>query len=657
MKDEREKWTRVRIIMIGTVFGLLFLNIVGRAFYLQILQHENLVKKADRQHQHKVDLTTGRGSILDRNGTTLAESIHMDSCYAEPRRIKDVNGTAGLLAPILGIPKHELVARLSLNRSFTWIKRWMAPEAATRIRNMRLPGIGFAPESKRFYPNMEIAAHVVGFTGHDPNGLEGIELKYDSTILGNTGYMIMERDALGRNIAVMNTVIKDSSPGKSVVLTLDKTIQFIAEKELAKAVTESNAKGGMALVMEADTGKVLAMANYPTFNPNAYSRYSLAQLRNHAVVDSFEPGSTFKVFTIASAIDSGSIRPSDLYNCENGTYRIADRIIHDDHPHSRLTVSEIIKYSSNIGSAKIAIKMGEDKLSPYLRNFGFGERTGIDLPGESPGSLKRHWYGVDLATISFGQGVSLSAVQMVSALSAIANGGNLMRPYLVEQILDDSGKVTQKFEPQVVRRVISPETARVMTKMMESVTGKGGTGTNAALDGYRVAGKTGTAQKVDPVTRTYSPTKRIGSFVGFVPADKPKLTIAVIIDEPQGVKYGGVVAAPAFRGIAQNSLAYLKIPPNVPIPATSKTADAKSSPTPTVEVLSYGDGDVEEIPAGDEIMPNFHGMSMRRVLQVMEKRGINIRLIGSGKAAEQSPPYGHKIRGTDAVWVKFTPSA
>ncbi|MBV5341244.1 MAG: transpeptidase family protein [Deltaproteobacteria bacterium] len=657
MKDEREKWARVRIIMIGTIFGLLFLNVAGRAFYLQILQHENLVKKADRQHQHRVDLTTGRGSILDRNGTTLAESIHMDSCYAEPRNIKDVDGTAGVLAPILGIPKHELVAKLSLNRSFTWIQRWLAPEIATRIRNMRLPGIGFAPESKRFYPNMEIAAHVVGFTGYDPNGLEGIELKYDSTILGNSGYMIMERDALGRNIAITNTVIKDSSPGKSVVLTLDKTIQFIAEKELAKAVTESNAKGGMALVMESDTGKVLAMANYPTFNPNAYSRYSLAQLRNHVVVDSFEPGSTFKVFTIASAIDSGSIRPSDLYNCENGTYRVADRIIHDDHPHSRLTVSEIIKYSSNIGAAKIAFKMGEDKLSPYLRNFGFGGRTGIDLPGESPGSLKRHWYGVDLATISFGQGVSLSAVQLVSALSAIANGGNLMRPYLVEQILDESGKVTQKFEPQVVRRVISPETARIITKMMETVTGEGGTGTNAALDGYRVAGKTGTAQKVDPVTHTYSPSKRIGSFVGFVPADKPKLTIAVIIDEPQGVKYGGVVAAPAFRGIAQNTLAYLKIQPNMPTTATSKTAAAKVPPIPAVEALSYEDGDAEEVPAGSEIMPNFRGMSMRRVLQVMEKRGINIRLIGSGQAGEQSPPSGHKIRGTDEVWIKFAPSA
>ncbi len=655
MKDEREKWARVRIIMIGTVFGLLFLNVVGRAFYLQILQHEYLVKKADKQHQHKVDLTPARGSILDCNGTTLAESIHMDSCYAEPRRIKDVDGTAGVLAPILGIPKGELIDRLSVNKSFTWIERWLAPEVALRVKNMKLPGIGFAPESKRFYPNMEIAAHVVGFTGRDPNGLEGIELKYDSTILGNTGYMITERDALGRNIAIKATVIKDSSPGKSVILTLDKTIQFIAEKELAKAVAESNAKGGMALVMESETGKVLAMANYPTFNPNAYSRYSLAQLRNHVVTDSFEPGSTFKVFTIAAALDSGIIKPADVYNCENGVYRVAGRTIHDDHPHSRLTISEIIKYSSNIGAAKIGFKMGEERLSSYLRNFGFGGRTGIDLPGESPGNLKKHMYGIDLATTSFGQGVSLSTIQLVSALSAVANGGNLMRPYLVEQILDDNGKVVQKFEPQLVRRVISQDTAQKVTKMMETVTGDGGTGTKAALDGFRVAGKTGTAQKVDPVTRAYSPSKRIGSFVGFVPSDKPKLTIAVIIDEPQGVKYGGVVAAPAFRGIAQNALAYLKILPNVPTTAAAKPVEAKAVPASNDESLS--DGDSEDIPVGSEVMPNFRGMSMRRVLQVMEKRGINIRLLGSGRAAEQSPPPGHKIRGVGEVWIKFAPSA
>jgi cell division protein FtsI (penicillin-binding protein 3) len=655
MKDEREKWARVRIIFIGSVFALVFLSVLVRAFYLQILQHEELVKKADRQHQHRVELTPARGSILDRNGTPLAESIHMDSCYAEPRRIKDVDGTAAVLSPMLGIPKEELVTKLSVDKSFIWVERWVPPEAAARVKNMKLPGIGFAPESKRFYPNVEIAAHVVGFTGRDPNGLEGIELKYDRTILGNTGYMVTERDALGRNIAIKNTVIKSSSPGKNVILTLDKTIQFIAEKELAKAVIESNAKAGMALVMESDTGKVLAMANYPTFNPNAYSRYTLAQLRNRVVADSFEPGSTFKVFTIAAALEAGTIKPTDVYNCENGVYKIAGRTIHDDHPHSSLTVSEVIKYSSNIGAAKIAFKLGDDRLSSYLHNFGFGGRTGIDLPGESPGNLKHRMYGIDLATISFGQGLSLSTIQLVTAMSAIANGGNLMRPYLVERILDDSGVEIQNIAPQIVRRVISTETARKVAKMMETVTGEGGTGTKAAIDGFRVAGKTGTAQKVDSVTRAYSPTKRIGSFVGFVPAENPKLTIAVIIDEPQGIKYGGVVAAPAFKGIAQNTLAYLKIQPTVPSSKVVPTVKAQIKPS---EIESAADGDeLETSPDEGAVMPNFRGMSMRQVLQVMEKRGINIRLIGSGRANEQSPPPGQSIREADKVWVKFTPSA
>src|SRR6185369_2587578 len=272
MKDEREKWARVRIVIIGTFFGLLFLSVTGRAFYLQILQHEELVKKAEKQHLHRVELTPARGAILDRNGAALAESIFMDSCYAEPRRIKDIDGTAGVIAPILGVPKREIAEKLSTSKSFVWVERWLSPESAARLKNMTLTGIGFAPESKRFYPILEIAAHVIGFTGRDPNGLEGLELKYDSTILGNTGYMITERDALGRNITIKNTVVKNSSPGRNLILTLDKTIQYIAEKELSKVVSESNAKSGMALVMEADTGKVLAMANYPTFNPNAYSQ-------------------------------------------------------------------------------------------------------------------------------------------------------------------------------------------------------------------------------------------------------------------------------------------------------------------------------------------------------------------------------------------------
>ncbi len=655
MMVDREKWARVRIVMIGTLFGLLFLSVTGRAFYLQILQHEELVKKAERQHEHRVELTPARGTIVDRNGAPLAESIYMDSCYGEPRRIKDVEGTAGVLAPILGVPRHEIKAKLSTDKSFVWIERWLPPETATRIKNMKLPGIGFAPETKRFYPNLEIAAHVVGFTGKDPNGLEGIELKYDSTILGNTGYMVTERDALGRNIGIISTVVKNSSPGRNLVLTLDKTIQYITEKELAKSVTENSAKSGMALVMESDTGKVLAMANYPTFNPNAYYRYAQNNMRNRVVADSFEPGSTFKTFVIAAALEENLVKPAEMFNTENGVYNIAGRTIHDDHPHSRLNVSDIIKYSSNIGAAKIGFRLGEDRLSRYLRNFGFGERTGIDLPGESPGNMKKRWYGIDLATISFGQGVSTSAIQLASAISAIANGGILMRPYLVERILDDKGQEVQKFEPQALRRVISAETAQKVGKMMETVTTEGGTGTKAAVEGYRVAGKTGTAQKVDPLTHAYSPSKRTASFIGFIPADKPKLTIVVIVDEPQGIKYGGIVAAPAFRGIAYNSLAYLKIPPRIEAGKTPKPVENKSEPPQRNEELAEDDSLATE--AEGTVMPNFQGMSMRRVLQVMEKRNINIRLLGSGRAVEQNPPPGQKIRGADEVWIKFTPSA
>jgi cell division protein FtsI (penicillin-binding protein 3) len=661
MKDDREKWARVRIIMIGAFFGLLFVIVIGRAFYLQILQHEEMVKRADKQHQRIVPLTPARGAIMDRNGTPLAVSVEMDSCYGEPRHIQDVEGTATVLAPLLGTPRNELVKKLSNGKSFVWLERRLTPEVALRVKNMKLRGIGFVKENKRFYPNVEIASHVIGFTGQDPNGLEGVELKYDSTILGNSGYLITERDNIGRDIEVKNTVIKKSSPGKNVILTLDKNIQYITEKELAKAVTDSGAKSGMAVVMESGSGRILAMANYPTFNPNAYTRCSTVQLRNRVVADSFEPGSTFKVFLIAAALEEGLVKPNDMYNCEGGSYKIANRVIHDDHPHPRLTVSEIIKYSSNIGAAKIGLKLGEERVSRHLRNFGFGVRTGIDLPAETSGNLKKRMYGVELATTAFGQGVTLSAVQLVTAMSAIANGGSLMRPFLVERIVDDEGKEVQSFEPQVVRRVISPETAGKITRMMETVTEEGGTGTKAAIEGFRVAGKTGTAQKVDPLTHTYSPSKRIGSFVGFVPADKPRLTIAVIIDEPQGVKYGGVIAAPAFRAIAQNSLAYLKIVPTgessrQPKVIEAKNAQAKASLALQQEAMS--EGDALETPAdGETSMPDFHGMSMRRVLQVMEKRNINIRLMGSGRAMEQSPPPGHKIRGIGEVWIKFAPAA
>lgn len=660
MTDDREKWIRTRIIIVGAAFGVLFLAVTCQAFRLQILQHEEMLKKAENQHQRVVQLTPARGAILDRNGTSLAVSVEMESCYARPKSIRDVEGTAAVLAPFLGVTSEEILKKFKNSKNFVWLERCMDPKQAMKIKNLKLQGIDFLPETKRYYPNSEIAAHVIGFTGVDPVGLEGLERKYNSIILGNTGYVITERDALGRNISLKNDVVKSASPGKNLVLTLDSFIQHTAEKELEKAVIGSKAKNGIALVMESDSGRILAMANYPTFNPNASFRYNHAQLRNRAVADSFEPGSTFKIFLIAAALEEKLLQPNDTVNCEWGSFKVADHTIHDTHKFGRIPVADILKHSSNIGAAKIGFRLGEERYSRYLRNFGFGEKTGIDLPGESSGNIRngRRWYNVDLANISFGQGVTASAIQLTSAVSAVANGGNLMKPYIVERILDDNGQVVQQFAPQALRKVISEDTSRKMSKMLETVTTDGGTGVNAAVEGFRVAGKTGTSQKPDPVTRGYSATKRTASFIGYIPADKPKLTIMVVIDEPATSPYGGVVAAPAFREIAQSSLGYLKISPKSSLAKENSVITPAKAKIPAPETVAEGDAfdETDDNSVSSDRMPDFRGMSIRQVLQVMEKQGINIRLIGSGKATRQNPSSGQLIKAADEVWVKFTPS-
>ncbi len=669
MRDQGEKWVRVRIIFLAGLFACCFLGVSARAFYLQVIQHDQLVKLAERQYNRTVPLTPARGGIYDRNGAPLAVSLDMNSLYAEPRRIKDPQGCATALAQILGEPRQELLKKLSSDRGFVWLERCMPPDLVARVKQLQLAGLGFVKESKRFYPNYEVAAHVLGFTGIDPEGLEGIERRYDTTLLGNTGYMMTERDALGRDVSQHSAVVRDASPGKGLILTLDKNIQYLVEKELAKAVQESDAKGGIAIVEEPATGKILAMANYPTFNPNAYNHYPLSQLRNRSVADSFEPGSTFKIFLMSAAIEEKVVRPQDQFYCENGKYQFGGRTIRDDHPEGRISVAEILKYSSNIGSAKIGLKMGENRYYRYLRAFGFGEKTGIDLPGETSGDLRpvSRWYGSDLATIAFGQGVSVSAIQLVTAVSAVANGGLLMKPYLVERIVDDTGRELQDFQPQVVRRVISPETASTVARMMEGVVGAGGTGTRAAVEGFRVAGKTGTAQKVDPVTKTYSPTKRTASFIGFVPADRPLLTILVVVDEPRTSPYGGVVAAPAFREIAYNTLCYLKSIGSGQPASKKSVLEVKAAPSPVPARVARqtakqtdpaaGEGGSIDVAGAGTIMPDFRGMSMRRVLQVMEKRQINIQLRGSGRVIEQYPQPGQLIRGSDEIWVRLMPTA
>jgi cell division protein FtsI (penicillin-binding protein 3) len=658
MNDRRGKWAQWRIRLIGGLFAFFFVITSARAFYLQVVERDQLVKLAEKQHQKTVALTPGRGSICDRTNAPLAVSIEMDSCYAEPRNIENISGTVAKLAPLVGMPREELTRKLTGNKGFVWLVRRISPDQAQKIRALEIDGIGFVKETKRFYPNAEMAGAVIGFTGLDPEGLEGIELKYDATILGSSGFLVTERDALGRDIAMKGTLVKEASKGHNVTLTLDKNIQYIAEKELAAAVESSRAKGGIALVMEPQTGRVLAMANYPSFNPNAYFKYPPALLRNKCISDSFEPGSTFKVFLIAAALEERVVTPGDGFNCEGGSYSIGGRTIHDTHHYGRLSVADVLKYSSNIGAAKIGGRLGQERLHSYLRGFGFGARSGIDLPGEAYGYLRdrSQWFAVDLATISFGQGVSASAMQLATAFSVVANGGTLMKPYLVERISDENGTIIQQFSPQARQRVISPETARTVARMMEGVTTEGGTGMNAAVEGYRVAGKTGTAQKVDPITRSYSVDKRTASFIGFIPADDPRLTILVVIDEPKTSPYGGVVAAPAFKAIAQQSLCYLNVPPTKVDKIRKQTIQVKQEPAPVDPVLAAAEGSINEGGEG-VIMADFHGQSMRQVLRIMEKRGLNVKLIGSGRAVEQSPLPGHRIGPADHVWVRFTPAA
>ena len=657
MIEKREKWARVRIRLVSGVFVAFFLAVTARALYLQVVKRDDFVKLAEKQHQRTVSLTPARGAIYDRNGSPLAVSIEMDSLYAEPRNIDEARETAQKLAPFLGTGRDVLERKMAGDRGFVWLERRLPNEIGDKVRQLKLEGIGLVKETKRFYPNAEMAGQVIGFTGLDPEGLEGIERKYNATILGNNGYLVTERDALGREIARKGMVVKGATKGNSVTLTLDKNIQYIAEKELAKAVTANGAKAGMVVVMEPQSGKVLAMSNYPTFNPNAYAGYGPQFVRNKTISDSFEPGSTFKVFLVAAALEERVVSANDAFNCENGSYNIGGRTIHDTHKYGRLSVGDVLKYSSNIGAAKIGARLGQERLYRYLKGFGFGERSGVDLPGEVAGNLRdrSQWFGVDLATISFGQGVTTTALQLTAAMSAVANGGTLMRPYLVEKITNEEGDLLQQFSPQARQRVITPETAKVVAKMLEGVTVQGGTGTNAAVDGFRVAGKTGTAQKVDPITHGYSIDKRTASFLGFVPADNPRLTILVVIDEPKTSPYGGVVAAPAFSAIAQQSLVYLKVlPEKGDKPRVEKVEARADVPPPQTDAA------IEEAIVGHEaggVMPDFRGMSMRQALQTMEKRSLNVRLLGSGRAVEQNPAPGSRVGPAERVWVRFAPSA
>ena len=572
---------------------------------------------------------------MDRAGEPLALSLEAQSVYARPHRIHDPGSVSRALAKILNLDVVEVKQKMTSDKPFVWINRQIGPQEAAQIQTLGIGGIGMFYEPNRYYPQGQLAGQVIGFVGRDSEGLEGLELHYNGYIRGETGSSVAERDALGRRVLVQGVGGLQIPPGGDIHLTLDTSIQHLAEKELEATISKYRAKAGTAIVVEPFTGEVLALANYPSFNPNNFSKQSSQQKRNRAIADSFEPGSTFKTILAAAALEEGVVGKDDLFDCEMGKYAYAGKLIHDTHPYGWLPFSKILQVSSNIGFTKVAEKLKRERYFKYIEKFGFGQVTGIDVPGEVPGLLRKpeSWSAIDLATHAFGQGISATPMQMVMAYAAIANGGFLMRPYLVRRVVGSKGEVLLENQPHVVRRVVSEKTSRLLASMLKEVTNEGGTGTMAKVEGFEVAGKTGTAQKADLTHGGYA-AKRVGSFVGFVPADAPKLVALVLVDEPEVNVYGGVVAAPVFRNIARGALRHLAVAPQKPdlVPATVGQAEL-----PVRQVLKK---EIEVADGNAAAVPDFVGLSLREAVEKARAMRVKVKMRGNGYVVRQSPAPG-----------------
>jgi len=657
MKRKSINWFKIRIIFISSLLFICFVFIVGRMFQLQVLKKEQLYKLAAQQHHVQTPFVPKRGTIYDRKENELAVSIEVDSVYADAGKVPEIEKIVNALAPILQIDREELKQRLRSRKSFEWVKRKISPKETDEIKALNLPGIYFLKENRRFYPNSQLAAHVVGFVGLDSKGLEGVEFQYDALLNGENNVWMVGRDAHGREIVIGDAAFKKEDHCRNIFLTLDKPIQHVAETELSLAIERWGAKGGMVIAMDPQTGKVLAMASYPSFNPNLFIQYRCKNWRNRAICDTFEPGSIFKVFLAAAVLEEKVIRPSDSFFCENGSYTVYDRTIHDTSKHGWLTFQQIIKYSSNIGASKVGEKLGKERFYRYITAFGFGEKTRIGLPGEAKGIVHhpRYWPPVALDTISFGQGISVTGIQLVTGLSAIANGGLLMRPYVVERITNEKGEAVQSFQPKVVRRVTSEETAKKVTALLKATTERGGTGEGAVPMGYEVAGKTGTAQKVDPLLGGYSEDRYTSGFMGFAPSDDPTLVLLVVIDEPQRFTHGGVVAAPVFKTIMEKVLPYLNV-----FPKGTMIVKNGTDALPTREASATGtftEGVKVRKVSEKLVMPDLTGLSMRNALSRIEGKGLIIKFSGNGKVVEQIPKAGAVVEKGDICYLKFRSSS
>jgi cell division protein FtsI (penicillin-binding protein 3) len=553
---------RRRIILIFLVLLLSLGGVAAKLFFLQIQQRDRLAERATKQYQRRLPILSRRGTIYDRTGRELAVSLKVTSVFAQPAAVEDPAATAKALAPILDQPASDLAARLTTDKPFVWLQRQLDPAQAEAITDLNLKGIGLFPESRRYYPRQELAAHVLGLVGLDDRGLEGLEHQYDDLLGGQPEFVSAQQDALGR-VIFRQEEPERRAPIFDLTLTINEVLQYITERELQRAVEHSRAKAGTAIVMDPWNGEILALANQPTYDPNNYRISNAAARRNRAVTDAFEPGSVFKVILAAGALEEGVVRPGDRFFGENGAIEVSGVTIRDHEKYGWLTVREILTHSSNVGAIKIGQKLGKSFYYHYISGFGFGSLTGLDLPGETPGLMRRPkgWSALSLSALSLGQEISVTSVQIATAFAAVANGGNLVRPHVVRGLTAQDASLSRQVEPVAIRRVISPETAQTLLEMLRDAVEQG-TGKQAALEEYTVAGKTGTAQKMDPATGRYSHQKIVASFVGAVPAESPRLVILVLIDEPETLRWGGSIAAPTFRDIARDALKYLQVPPS-----------------------------------------------------------------------------------------------
>ncbi|HWS89807.1 MAG TPA: penicillin-binding protein [Pyrinomonadaceae bacterium] len=653
------------------VFLCLWMLLVGaRLAYLQTSQHEWLSKRARVQQVDEEPLQAPRGLILDREGRELARSIDVDSFYADPREVEDVEAASAALARVLNMDATGLSVRLkeakSARRGFVWLARRVEDEQARAVKALKLKGVYSTEEQRRRYPNGALAAHVLGFVGLDAKGLAGVEQVYDASLTGEEGKLILDADAKRRPFESKGL---DAQDGRTVVLTIDQTVQYIVERELAAALERTKAKSAAAIVLEPHTGEVLALANAPSFDPNDAGGATPEQRRNDSLQNIYEPGSTFKIVPFAGALEEGLITPETRIDCP-GSISLPGRVVHD-HATGSLTATEALAKSSNVAAIKLGQRLGNDRLYEYMRRLGFGAKTGVELPGETAGLVRpvSKWQPGSIGSIPIGHEVGVTPLQMAAAYAAVANDGVRVAPHLVKEVRDAEGGTVARAEPES-HRVVSAETARVLRRMMEEVTLKG-TARAAQLEGYTAAGKTGTAQKIDPQTRGYSKTKHVASFVGFAPVENPSVVIAVIVDEPVGAYHGGDVAAPIFRDIADQILPYLGVAPDeapspTPAPLVAEKGAAVEDDDEGTEAdavvglpeVQRRGGEIREVvyaPAGERalLMPDLRGRSVRDVARVCAQLGLELEARGDGRALGQSPAAGARVETGQSVRVDF----